>query len=1590
MSNTLLQLITKLEPEKRAVLAKLLRPEPEPIAIIGIGCRFPGGVNTPDAFWVFLKGGRDGIIEVPAERWDVDAFYDPDPTAPGKMYTRHGGFLPDVTLFDSEFFGISAREAMRMDPQQRLLLEVTWEALENAGQAVEWLAGSETGVFIGIVDNHYLIRQMMKEPSCIDDPYVAIGSAGSAASGRLSYMFDFRGPNVTIDTACSSSLVALHLACQSLRNKGCHLAVAGGVHAITIPQTLIASCKMRMLSADGRCKTFDARADGYGFGEGCGIVVLKQLKDALADGDNVIAIIRGSAVNEDGRSSSLTAPNGLAQQAVIRKALANAGVQTNMVSYVEAHGSGTSLGDPIEVEALQEVLNQGRAPENPLTIGTVKTNIGHLYTAAGISGVIKTVLSLQHQAIPLHLHLQHLNPNIAWDADRLRIPTELTPWTPIDGRRVAGVSSFGWSGTNAHVILEEAEAQHNSGRSRPWQLLLLSAKTISALDKATKNLSEHLQARPAKVLADVAYTLQVGRNAFDYRRMVVCQDIADAITALETLDPQRVLSSTLTQETRPVTFMFPGLGDQYMNMAAQLYKDEPVFRRHVDHCCELLQPYLGFDLHEVMYPRDGVQQANGSTSAGFDLRQMLGRVPQGSATDKLKQTSLTQPMVFVVEYALAQLWMSWGIKPHAMIGYSLGEYVAACLAGVFSLADGSRLVAQRAQMIETLPAGAMLAVNLPEDEVTTFLDDTLSLSAINGPMMCVVAGPPEAVARLEQQLITEGVACRQIQTSHAFHSKMMEPIMASLTELLQTIELKPPRIPYVSNVTGTWITSDQATDPNYWATHLRQPVRFARGVQTLWQKPGNILLEVGIGQTLGSLAMQHPARSEVADPIVLSSLPSTYDRQPDIALLLRSLGQLWLAGVPIDWSGFYAHEQRRRRPLPTYPFERQRYWPDYSNTSLATWPSTTVQEPIGTKKKDIADWFYVPTWQRMPLLNTSSKQPQQQFWLFFVDECGLGMSLVERLQQQGQDISVVMAGQSFQRVRDGVYTINPQARDDYIALIKHLYLVNKPPDQIVHMWSVTVKSDLLMSEEAVNEAQQLGFYSLLFLAQALGNQQATKPVHIRIVSNNMQDVLGGEGVYPEKATLLGPFRVIPKEYEQITCSSVDVVLPTPMEALTEQLLAELVTDVKGKVVAYRGQSRWVQSYEPIRLEDRDNGVACLRKEGVYLITGGFGGLGFALAECLAKTVQAKLVLVGRSSIPPRETWSALLADDTTDERVHRRIQQVLTLEALGAEVLPVAADVANQLQMQQVIDSIHEQLGDINGVFHMAGVPGEGLIQFKTPEAALEVLRPKLHGTLVLDAVLRDEALDFMVLYSSTNAIIGGLGEVDYCAANAFLDAFAHYNRAQRSIPTVSINWGPWQWDAWQSSLALSLPEVYEQAAQIRQVYGLSFDEGKKALWRILSTSLSQVLVLTLDLQAAFAQWHSLTSSDFLEKIYQNQNRSVYPRPNLRTPYVAPRDETEKRIAEIWAGSLAIEKVGIHDHFLELGGNSLLGVLIISRLKKELGVNLSAAALYEGPTVSALYEIIWPDQDEMTSLAAISERGKKRKELRKRRRKQRA
>lgn len=952
-------------------LDRLERERHEPIAVVGMSCRLPGGGNDPDAFWELLANGVDATSEVPADRWDREAHYDPDKDAPGKMYTTRAGFLDfPVGDFDARFFRMSPREANGLDPQQRLLLEGSWDAVEDAGIDMASLAGTPTGVFVGICCDDYTHAHRHSGDLERLDAYSLTGSSASTASGRIAYSFGLQGPNMSLDTACSSSLLACHLACQSLRLGESSVALAAGVNLILIPELHVGFSKLQALSPEGRCKTFDAAADGYARGEGCAVVVLKRLSDALQDGSRILALVRGSAANQDGYSNGLTAPNGEAQQAVIRQALANAELTPADIQYVEAHGTATPLGDPIELEALGQVFGGARTKADPLLVGSVKTNIGHAEACAGMAGLVKVVLALRHEAIPPHLHLHNPSPYIAWDQLPVEIPTQTRPWPRSSSPRRSGVSSFGYSGSNVHLIVEEAPvaggvgsadahrpaAAAGRGEQTPAQLLTLSAVEPEALADLCRGYAELLRRPGSASLADICHTAHIGRTHLAQRLAVVGAGAEDMATALEQHLTGDETSSVVTGPAAdtlpsgPIAFLFTGQGAQHAGMGKQLYESNAVFREALDECATILRNELDVPLLDVV----------------FALRQ-------NGAPLLLHQTAYTQPVLFSLEYAVTRVWASWGIRPGIVLGHSIGEYVAAWAAEVFSLEDALRLVAARGRLMQQLPpGGAMVSVMAGAEQIDELLaprPDSVAVAAINGPQSTVLSGPAERLQEAAAVLRSRGIRTRDLEVSHAFHSPLMEPMLDEFRRVADRVRYAPPRLPLVSNLTGR-LLNGESLSADYWCRHLRQPVRFAAGLDALVQQDVSAFVEIGPQPVLLGMARRclpdHPG----------PWLPSLRRDHEDGRQLLQSLGALYAGGVEIDWQRFHAGAPGKRVALPTYPFQRQRYWMDLLGSSARPgpqtgfdWPHPLVGRQIESPLLDAALFETPFSASTLPLLN---------------------------------------------------------------------------------------------------------------------------------------------------------------------------------------------------------------------------------------------------------------------------------------------------------------------------------------------------------------------------------------------------------------------------------------------------------------------------------------------------------------------------------------------------------------------------------------------------------------------------------------------
>ncbi|MDO9526791.1 MAG: SDR family NAD(P)-dependent oxidoreductase [Gemmobacter sp.] len=1337
------------------------------IAIVGMAAHLPGAASV-EQYWENL---RDGICSI-RHLTDEDLLANGE--TPARM--RHRNYVPAAATldrfdhFDADFFGLSPKEAAIMDPQHRQFLEVAWEALENAGHPPEHVKGS-VGVYAGCGMGSYFYFNICSNRDLVQNTGMFLlrhtGNDKDFLSTRVSHIFDLRGPSLNIQTACSTSLVAMHVACQSLLNGECDMALAGGA-TIELPHARgYIFEEGEILSPDGQCHAFDHRAQGTVFGSGAGCVVLRRLKDAIADGDHIWAVIKGSAINNDGSAKAgYLAPSVDGQARAIAEAQAIAGVSAATVGYVECHGTGTYLGDPIEVAALSQAFAETTDKIGFCRIGSVKTNIGHLDTAAGVASTIKAALALHHRKLPPSLGYEAPNPAIDFATSPFRVNDRLSDFPALGAPRRAGVNSLGVGGTNAHAVLEEAPPRAPSGDSDwPFQLLVLSARSKSALDDASKNLAAHLRAHPEQPLADVAWTLKQGRRAFERRRVLVADSHEEAAQLLESGDSRRVFTHQHLGDAPEVVFMFPGGGAQYAGMARDLYDTEPVFREWMDCGLDHLQPKLDYDLRAIWLPEPDAQ-------------------PQ--AIEALKRPSVQLPLIMITEYALAQLWMSWGVTPAALVGHSMGENTAACLAGVMSFEDCISLVHLRGQLFDTIAPGGMLVVPLSEDALRQEMGDSLDLAGVNGPDLCVVSGPQADLDALETRLRARGIEPQRIQIDIAAHSRMLEPILKRFGDFLRGIQLSAPNLPIISNRSGRLLTAKQATDPEYWVYHLRGTVMFADCMATLNNTPSRVYLEVGPGKALSSLAQANGVPSNQ----VLSSLRHPDQVIADDAYFIGTIGRLWALGVPVDWAPIWGDASRHRVPLPTYPFQRSRYFIEPGQAQAEpehAWPD---------HNSDLSAWGWRPHWRPRaaePEVDIDAlDQSTPRTWLVFADGVGLAANTTARLRGAGHKVIEVRAGDTFARTGEDTYVIAPErGREDYDRLIHDLVAHGHAPSRIAHYWLVTDGATYRPGSSFFHRNQEQGFYSLLFLAQALAEERLPHPIHITAITTGAAQVKSEPLRHPEKATVLGPLRVIPREFPGVTCSALDVSLPARsrdgLEALSLQVLEDLLSDPASTTVALRGERRYELGYRPAALPEAE---LPLTEGAAVLITGGFGGIGLAIAERLVTNHRARIALLTRTALPPRADWQDLLRRDAASG-VATRIRAVQHLERLGAEVLVVTGDVCNVEDIRNARNQCEQAFGKLDLLIHAAGVVDDAPMLAKTSASVENVFAPKVHGTQVLDQVFPDGSLPLMVVFASTSTATAPAGQVDYVAANEYLNAWAK-SRAGGKTRVIAINWGIW------------------------------------------------------------------------------------------------------------------------------------------------------------------------------------------------------
>jgi acyl transferase domain-containing protein/acyl carrier protein len=1458
----------------------------EPIAIVGLGCRFPGAPD-PETFWNLLRSGGDAIRDVPVDRWDARAFYDPDPATPGTTTTRFGGFLAEIDAFEPSFFCIAPKEASYMDPQQRLLLEVAWEALENAGISPQSLYGTATGVFAGISTSDYA-GLAFSDPSHVG-AYAGTGSAHSIAANRLSYLLDLRGPSMAVDTACSSSLVAIHLACQSLQTGECNVALAAGVNVILTPQLTIAFSKAGMMAPDGRCKTFDAAADGYVRGEGCGVVVLKRLADALADGDQVLAVVRGSAVNQDGLSNGLTAPNGLAQEAVIRAALVRAGVAPHDISCVEAHGTGTPLGDPIEVEALGAVLMPARSHDRPCALASVKTNIGHLEAAAGIAGVIKTVLALGHREIPPHLHLHAVNPRLRLAGTTFVIPQTLVPWLSPHGPRRAGVSAFGFGGTNVHVVLEEAPARGGGAGVRGPQLLVLSTQSESALRALAARYAQRFETLSPGEVADACATARRGRYPFIHRLAVTGESPEQlrarlAAFAAGEASPQVIHDHARHKTTPKVAFLFSGQGSQYAGMGRRLYETEPVFRAALDRCEALLRPYLDPPLFAALWPAPGARAL-------------------------LDETAYTQPALFALQYALTAQWQSLGVVPSAVIGHSVGEFAAACAAGVLDLEAATRLVAERGRLMQALPrGGGMAAIFAPEDEIATTLAQAsgeLSIAAVNGPADTVVSGPQAALDRMLESLAARGVKWRRLAVSHAFHSCLMEPMLDAFTAAVGQVELAAPRLPLVSNVTGEVAPGEVVARADYWRRHVRAPVRFAAGMQALHALGCEAFVEIGPGASLIGLGQ----RTIVGDAELW--VPSLRKGQCERTQLLGAVGALFARGVPIDWAGLDAGRPRRSVALPTYPFERKRFWLDAVTTPQP--PRVQVETPT-LAAQALGARLYQLAWRAADRPAAADPADGPGRWIILADDGSVGRALGAELEARGASCLVAGAsmspGEVARAARGARGIVHLRALDARIS------------ENLDHGHAQTLA-----------RAERLSCGSALELARALIAAKLACPTWF--VTCRSQPVLASDAIEIGQAPLWGFGRTLALEHPELWGGLVDLD-GEPSRSLAVSLAGELLGGAGEDQIAYRGEQRYAARLE--RRPQLATRAWAPRGDASYLITGGLGGIGLAVSRWLVERGARHLVLTGRT------------AERTTDVQRSRLAE----LAHRGATVRAVQVDVSDEPSMAALLADLRQASPPLRGIYHAAGISAPRVIAELDGKGLAEVLAPKVTGAWLLHRLTRDLELDHFVCFSSISSLVGSRQLAAYAAGNAFLDALAHH-RTALGLPALSVNWGPW------AEVGMTPPEERAGLARIG-MHALPARDALAILDHLVGSDAAQAMAAHIDWSAFLPALEARARRPLLSALRVHEAAVEVEAPAFRSQLEATAPEAREALVVDWlraevAHVLGRDTPGEIDPaqgFFEMGLDSLMAVDLKRRLENAIGLSLPRTLAFEFPSVEAL------------------------------------
>lgn len=1529
-------------------------------AIVGYAARFPGAPDA-DGFWDLLRTGREGISDVPEDRWDVEEFFDPEPGVPGKVVTRRAGFVDDVTGFDAPFFGMSTREVRLMDPQHRLLLETAWRAVEHSGTAPTALADTNTGVFVGLATHDYLGMASDELTYPEIEAYMAIGTSNAAAAGRISYRLGLQGPSVAVDTACSSSLVAIHQACQALRLNECDLALAGGANVLLTPATMITFSSAHMLAPDGRCKTFDAAADGYVRGEGCGVIVIKRLEDAIRDGDHIRAVIRGSAINQDGASGGLTVPNGVAQQRVIADALERAGLEPKEVGYLEAHGTGTSLGDPIEAQAAGAAFGAGREPGQPLLMGSAKTNIGHLEAAAGIAGVIKVVLSLENELLPQHLHFQNPSPHIPWDRLAVEVVKEATPWERNGTPRIAGVSSFGFAGTNAHVILEEAPepaAASPVDQPRPerFGILPLSAHTPAALVQVAEQYRDWMSAHPEATLTDVCHTAGVSRAHLEHRAALVVDSRESAIELLGALADDRPAPGLIRGEShdKPKTaWLFTGQGSQYAGMARELFESEPVFAETLKRCAAAIADKLDKPLLDVIFDLDG---------------------PDG-ADETLRKTSYAQPALFALEMGLARLWQSWGFEPDVVAGHSVGQYSAACVAGVFGLEDGALLMAERGRLFGSLPAGGrMVAVFTAAERVESLTDEfpTLSVAAYNGANT-VLSGPAEELERAVAGLTADGVRCDWLETSHAFHSALLDPILDEFESYANRVTFNAPQRILIDNRTGAALGRSVKLDGAYWRRHARQPVEFAKTVRTLADMNCKLLVEIGPRPVLTATALGAWPDQATAPRVIASLRRNTADQRQ----ITEAVADAYVLGHLPEF-GAFRHANARKLDLPTYPFEHRQYWyrdnreepnqrqhvagprtqavrllEDGRLEELATLldgaggdgqtldvlTKLAAQHNRQRSTKSIADDRYEFRWEKAVTPLSGADSGESSAWLLIGEQSPAVQPLVDVLTSRGQRYRFLALPTSDADTDQLADALRTAAADGSTLHILHVAALDGEPE---------AKTEPSMRSLLRMQHQILAGTRRLLRAAAEADLRAP----IWLVTRGAQHVTDADTVAPEQTALWGFGRAAALELPQLWGGLADLSDGSAGEwtALLNRITTSTDAARREDQLALRDQAVYVPRL--VRREDLPSGTPLeLRSDAAYLVTGGLGSIGLEIAGYLAAHGAKHLVLTSRRA---------------PSEAVAQRIAKLS--DQHGCDIRAVTADVADAHDVARLLKTLTAELPPLAGIVHAAGELGTTPLANLDDDEVDRVFAGKVWGAWHLSEAAAEAKLDFFISTSSIASVWGGYGQTAYGAANAFLDGLA-WRQREKNIPGTSVNFGPWaagMADA-ESRARLdqrgvrTLPPADALAGLADVVAASSAAQGVVARidWARFLPLYQQagrrgfLAELEREVPAQLSSATPSTASGKTQLVERLANAPVQQRKKLLT------DHLRDAVAEVTRvdSSEIREDAG----FFDLGMDSLMAVELRRRIEQGVGAEIPITLVMDYPRISDVAEYLLGD-----------------------------